>query len=117
MYDSLRPVHGIAIHFDTQKHNIVGYVQYFSTFRFSILLARSFPWEIAIPDLLYYLNPLSGEEVPLKPSINLPDVTIEECLTPCQTTHFVNSEIEKGLKQLDSHCKSISNTTIEFPDK
>jgi hypothetical protein len=116
MNDSVRPVHSIAIHFDTQKRNIVGYVQYFGTYRFSVLLARSFPWEIAIPDLQYCLNPLLGKEVPLKSLFILSDVTIEECLAPRQTTHFVYSEIEKGFKKLDSHCKSISNTTVEFPD-
>lgn len=117
MYDARRPVHGIAIHFDTQRRNIVGYVQYFGTFRFSVLIARSFPWEIAIPDLKYCFNPITGEEIPLKPIIMLPDVTIEECLTPFQTTQFVYSEVEKGLKKIESFCASISKTTIEFSDQ
>lgn len=117
MYDARRPVHGIAIHFDTHRRNIVGYVQYFGTFRFSVLIASSFPWQIAIPDLKYCLNPVSGEVIPLKPIIMLPDVTTEECLTPLQKTQFVYSEIEKGLKKIEPYCTSIGKATFEFIDQ
>ncbi|MFQ6113627.1 MAG: HNH endonuclease [bacterium] len=114
MNDGRGPLHRIAVHFDSQKRNIVGYVQYFGIFRFSVLIARAFSWDIFIPDLKYRLNPVTGDEIPLKSEFVLPDTTIEECLTPVQTTQFVYTEIEKGLRRIELYCESISKTTVEL---
>lgn len=116
MDDGRRPLHGIAVHFDNQKRNIVGYVQYFGVFRFSVLIARTFLGDIFIPDLKYCFNPKTGNGIPLKSDFVIPDVTVDECLTPIQTTQFVFNEIERGLKRIELHCDSISQTTIEFLD-
>ena len=114
MDDGRRPLHGMAVHFDSQKRNIVAYVQYFGTFRFTVLLARTFPWEISIADLKYCINPVTGNKVPLKTEFILPDVTIQETLHPVQSTKLVETEIENGLKRLESYCHSISKTSMEF---
>jgi hypothetical protein len=112
-----RPLHGIAIHFDSQKKNIVGYVQYFGIFKFSVLIAQSIPWQIDMPDLKYCLDPVNGHEVPLKFLFTLPDVKSEDCLCPQQTTQFVYSEIARGLKNLRSYCKTMGEPQIEFIDR
>jgi hypothetical protein len=114
MDDGRRHLHGIAVHFDCKNRNIVAYVQYFGTFRFSVLLARTFPWEISIADLKYCIDPVTGNEVPLKTKFSLPDVTIQETLHPAQSTKLVDVEIENGLKRLESYCNSISKTNVEF---
>lgn len=66
------------------------------------------------PLLRYCLNPLTGNEISVKREFVLPDVTTDECLTPVQTTQFVFTEIEKGLRKIELYCESISKTTVEF---
>ncbi len=114
MSRSRGPLHGIAIHFDSQKRNIVGYVQYFGIFRFSVLIAQGIPWRIDMADLKYCLDPISRHEVPLKFLFTLPDVKSEDCLRPLQTTEFVHSEIAKGLRRLKEYCNSMGEAQIEF---
>lgn len=114
MDDGRRPLHGIAVHFDSKKRNIVAYIQYFGIFRFSVLLASTFRWKISIVDLKYCINPVTGDHVPLKTEFILPDVTIEETLHPVQPTKLVYSEIEKGIRKLESYCQTISKTNVEF---
>jgi hypothetical protein len=116
MNRSRRPLHGIAIHYDSRGRNIVGYVQYFGIFRFSVLLAQGVPWKITIADIKYSVNPVTGYEIPFKPDFILPDVMTEECLHPVQTTQLVHTEIANGLKSLRSYCHSIGEPEIEFVD-
>lgn len=114
---SRSPLHGIAVHFDSNQRNIVGYVQYFGIFRFSVLLATNVPWSIVIPDLKYFLNPVTGRVFSKKSEMSvLPDITNKECLSPLQTTKFVYLEILDGYKRIDKYCDVVSDTSIEFPD-
>ena len=114
MIDRRRLLHGIAIHFDSKKRNVVAYVQLFGTFRFSVLLAKTCPWEIAISDLTYCLDPVTGQEVPLNPGFLAPDITAEEALSPIQPTELVYAEVVKGLRILEDYSDAISQTTVEF---
>ncbi len=114
MSKSKRPLHGIAIHFDSKKRNIVGYVQLFNIFRFSVLIAQSVPWEIDMADLKYCIDPVNGYEVPLKLLLTLPDIKSEDCLRPLQTTRFVYSEISDGLKNMRTYCNNMGEAQIEF---
>ena len=114
MIDRRRLLHRIAIHFDSKKRNVVAYVQLFGTFRFSVLLAKTCPWEIAISDLTYCLDPITGQEVPLKPGFLAPDITAEEALSPIQSEELVYAEVVKGLQTLENYSDAISQTTVEF---
>jgi hypothetical protein len=114
MSKSRRPLHGIAIHFDSKKRNIIGYVQLFGIFRFSVLIAQSVPWAIDMADLKYCSNPVNGDEVPLKLLFTLPDIKSEDCLSPRQTIKFVHSEISAGLKKMRTYCNIMGKAEIEF---
>jgi hypothetical protein len=114
MIDRRRFLHGIAIHFDSKKRNVVAYVQLFGTFRFSVLLAKTCPWEIAISDLTYCIDPVTGQEVPLAPGFLAPDITIEQALSPTQPQKLVYTEVAKGLQALGNYSDAISQTTVEF---
>jgi hypothetical protein len=114
MIDRRRFLHSIAIHFDSRRRNVVAYVQLFGTFRFSVLLAKTCPWEIAISDLTYCLDPATGQEVPLKPGFLAPDITAEEALSPTQSERLVYSEVEKGYQTLRNYSNAIKQTTVEF---
>lgn len=114
MIDRRRLLHGIAVHFDNRRRNVVAYVQLFGTFRFSVLLAKTCPWEIAISDLTYCLDPVTGQEVPLNPGFLAPDITAEEALSPIQSTELVYTEVVKGLRILEDYSDAISQTTVEF---
>jgi len=114
MIDRLRLLHHIAIHFDSRRRNIVAYVQLFGTFRFSVLLAKPCPWEVAISDLTYCLDPVTGQEVPRNPEFLAPDITAEEALSPIQSEELVHAEVEKGLQALANYSDAISQTTVEF---
>jgi len=113
MIDRRRLLHGIAVHFDSKKRNVVAYVQLFGMFRFSVLLAKTCPWEIAISDLTYCLDPVTGQEVPLKPGFLAPDITAEEALSPIQFTELVDSEVEKGYRTLGNYSNAIKQTIVE----
>ncbi len=114
MINRRRLLHGIAIHFDSKKRNVVAYVQLFGTFRFSVLLSKTCPWEIAISDLTYCLDPVTGQEVPLNPEFLAPDITAEEALSPIQFKELVYAEVVKGLRILEDYSDAISQTTVEF---
>jgi len=114
MIDRRRFLHGIAIHFDSRRRNVVAYVQLFGTFRFSVLLAKTCPWKIAISDLKYCLDPVTGQEVPLTPGFLAPDITAEEALSPIQSEELVYAEVVKGLQTLENYSDAISQTTVEF---
>lgn len=114
MIDRRRFLHGIAIHFDSRRRNVVACVQLFGTFRFSVLLAKTCPWKIAISDLRYCLDPVTGQEVPLTPEFLAPDMTAEEALSPIQSEELVYAEVVKGLQALENYSDAISQTTVEF---
>jgi len=114
MIERRRLLHGIAIHFDSRRHNVVAYVQLFGTFRFSVLLAKTCPWEIDISDLTYCLDPVTGQEVPIKPGFLAPDITAEEALSPSQSPRLVYSEVNKGYQILRNYSNAIKQTTVEF---
>jgi len=114
MIDQRRFLHGIAIHFDSRRRNVVAYVQLFGTFRFSVLLAKTCPWEIAISDLTYCLDPVTGQEVPRNPGFLAPDITAEQALSPTQSQKLVYTEVVKGLQALKNYSDAISQTTVEF---
>jgi hypothetical protein len=116
MSKNSRPLHGIAIHFDSERRNIVGYVQLFGIFRFSVLVARTVPWEIDMADLKYCFDPVHGYEVPLVFLLTLPDVKNEDCLHPQQTKKLVQSEISGGLKNLRMYCNNMGEAQVEFID-
>jgi hypothetical protein len=113
MVDENQPIHSIVIHFDSRGRNIVGYVQYFNVFRFSVLIAREFIWGIARPDIRYSINPMNGQEIEREGFV-LPDITVEECLSPRQSEELVHSEIAKGHCRLNSYYRNIHQTEIEF---
>ena len=113
MIDRRRLLHGIAIHFDNRRRNVVAYVQLFGTFRFSVLLAKTCPWEIAISDLTYCLDPVTGQEVPLNLGFLAPDITAEEALSPIQSTELMDSEVEKGCRTLENYSNAIKQTIVE----
>ena len=114
MSRSGRPLHGVAIHFDSKRRNIVGYVQLFGILRFSVLIAQTIPWKIDMADIKYCVDPVNGYEVPLVFLLTLPDVKSEDCLRPQQTTHFVHSEISEGLKNLRTYCNNMGEAQVEF---
>lgn len=114
MNKSRRPLHGIAIHFDSKRRNIVGYVQLFGMLRFSVLIAQCIPWQIDMADIKYCVDPVNGHEVPLVFLLMLPDVKSEDCLRPQQTTRFVHSEISEGLKNVRSYCSNMGEAQVEF---
>ncbi|MCX6640264.1 MAG: hypothetical protein NTW14_07240 [bacterium] len=82
-------LHIIYIHFDTEKRNIVGYVQYFGIFRFSVLLAERFNNMPSPLDLMYVYNPITRKEhtniYPLCTDVN----SIDDILSPKQTNELV----------------------------
>ena len=113
MIDRRRLLHHIAIHFDSRRRNVVAYVQLFGTYRFSVLLAKTCPWEIAISDLTYCLDPVTGQEVPLNLGFLAPDITAEEALSPIQSTELMDSEVEKGCRTLENYSNAIKQTIVE----
>lgn len=116
MIDHWRPVHGIGIHFDSKRRNIVGFVQYFGIYRFSVLLAGPYTWKIIGSDLKYTFDPVIGKEVPLNSRFMLPDLTINEILYPYQTTKLIYEEITNGYLKFEKYFDLIKNTKIKFFD-
>lgn len=114
MDDNKRPLHCLAVHFDSKKRNIIGYVQYFGMFRFSILLSGEFLWKVVLPALKYSFDPVTSTEIPLVKNFTLPDIIVKNCLAPVQTKELVYREIVKAIKRIETYCNGIKEIDVNF---
>ena len=103
MTDYIRPLHKIHVSLNRNDGIVVGYVSLFGTYRFTVLLSDSFFSRFEWPGLDYTFDPVRREKAFSDPRFRAPDITKEDILRPKQSLEFVQSELNKGQKVVESY--------------
>lgn len=102
MTDYIRPLHKIHIALNRNEKIIAGYVSIFSIYRFTVLLADKFVSKFEWPGLDYTFDPVHRQEVFGNEMFRAPAVT-RNILHPKQSKKFVQNELNKGQKVIESY--------------
>jgi len=105
MTDNIRPLHRIHIALNRRKNIIIGFISFFGTFRYTVLLSRSFRSSVDWSGLDYTFDPVTGKEIFIDPHFIAPELTINEVLFPRQSKNLVLSELTKGHKIIENYVK------------
>ena len=105
MTDHIRPLHRIHITLNRLNNIIIGFVSLFGTFRYTVLLSRSFISSVDWSGLDYTFDPVTGKEIFIDPHFIAPELNINEVLFPRQSRNLVLSELKKGHKIIENYVK------------
>lgn len=103
MTDYMRPLHKIHIALNRHRKIVVGYVSLFGIYRFTVLLSGKYLSQLEWPDLDYTFDPVRRQEVFGNERFRAPAITKENILRPKQSTKFVQHELNKGQKVIESY--------------
>lgn len=103
MTDYVRPLHKIHIALNRHKKLVTGYVSLFGIYRFTVLLSGQYASQFEWPDLDYTFDPVFRQEVFGNDRFRAVDITKEDILRPRQTKEFVQRELNKGHKVIESY--------------
>jgi len=113
MTDYIRPLHKIYIRLDRMRHLVVGYVMFFGTFRYSILLSRDFVSPSEWPCLDHTIDPVTSKIVEGNANFRAPSISENQILRPRHPRQLVLHEIYKGHKILESYVPGYDILRIE----
>jgi hypothetical protein len=103
MTDYMRPLHKIHIALNRHKKLVVGYVSLFGIYRFTVLLSGKYAGQFEWPGLDYTFDPVRRQEVFGNERFRAPAITKEDILRPRQSKEFVQHELNKGQKVIESY--------------
>ena len=103
MTDYMRPLHKIHIALNRQKKVAVGYVSLFGIYRFTVLLSSKYTSQLEWPGLDYTFDPVRRQEVFGNERFRSPYLSKENILHPKQTKEFVQQELNRGQKVIESY--------------
>ena len=89
MTDYIRPLHKIHISYNRKENILIGFVSFFGTYRFTILLSECFKYPLEWPDLDYTYDPVTRLEVSGKEGFRAPSLKKSEILHPKQSKELV----------------------------
>ena len=113
MTDYIRPLHKIHIGLNRQENLVVGYVMFFGTFRYTILLSRDFISRFEWPCLDYTIDPITSKQIEGNPNFRAPSIKEQDILKPKQSKQYVLEEIYKGHKILQNYVDGYEIQKIE----
>ena len=118
MTDYIRPLHKIHIVLNRRNKLAVGYVSIFGIYRFTILLSSKFSSCLEWPGLDFTFDPVQREEVLGNERFRAPDITVENILHPRQSKEFVEQELNRGQKVIESYVENyeVLRTELSHPD-
>jgi len=114
MTDYWRPLHKVYVRLDRQKEMVVGYVMFFGTFRYTILLSKTFHSAFEWPCLDHTIDPVTSRPVEGRSNFRAPSILENEILKPRQSRQFVLKEILKGHKILENYAADYEIMRIEM---
>ena len=114
MTDNTRPLHKIHISLNRNDKLVVGYVALFGIFRFTVLLSDSFKSQIEWPGLDYTFDPVRRQEIFCREFFRAPTITKENILHPKQSKEFVQNELSKGERVIESYVDNYEFLRGEF---
>jgi hypothetical protein len=103
MIDHIRPLHKIHVALNRNEETVIGYVSLFGIYRFTILLAENFGSKFEWPGLDYTYDPVRLEEVVGNDNFRAQRLTKEQILHPKQPKEFIQGELHKGYKVIESY--------------
>ncbi len=114
MTDYIRPLHKIHIALNRQRKVAVGYVSLFGTYRFTVLLSTKYISLLEWPGLDYTFDPVRRREVFGNERFRAPDLSKENILHPKQSKEFVQQELNKGQKAIETYVDDYEFLGIEL---
>ncbi|MCB2184207.1 MAG: HNH endonuclease [Desulfobulbaceae bacterium] len=103
MSDYIRPLHKIHIALNRQRKVVVGYVSLFGIYRFTVLLSGKHASQLEWADLDYTFDPVRRKEVFGNERFRAPNIAKEDILHPKQSKVFVQQELNRGQKLIESY--------------
>lgn len=103
MTDYIRPLHKIHIALNRQRKVAVGYVSLFGIYRFTVLLSSKYTSTLEWPGLDYTFDSVRRKEVFGNERFRAPDLSKENILHPKQSKKFVQQELNRGQKVIESY--------------
>jgi|LQYC01.1.fsa_nt_gi hypothetical protein len=103
MTDYVRPLHKVHVVLNRGEKMVAGYVSFFGTYRFTVLLSDNFASQLEWAGLDYTFDPVCLEEVFGNKGFRAPNISKENILHPKQSKEFVLDEISKGHKVIASY--------------
>lgn len=103
MTDYNRPLHKIHIALNRNDELVIGYVSIFGIYRFAIMLSDKFSSNLEWPDFDYTYDPVIQREVFVNDKFRAPPLNKGQILTPKQSRSFVQKELDRGLKVIESY--------------
>jgi len=113
MTDYCRPLHKVYVRLDRQKDMVVGYVMFFGTFRYTILLSKTSRSTFEWPCLDYTIDPVTSRVIGGNPNFRAPSIDQNDILKPRQSLQFVREEIYKGHKMLETYVEGYEISRVE----
>jgi len=117
MTDYVRPLHKIHIALNRRRNLVIGFVCFFGTFRYTVLLSNSFKSSLYWPGLDHTINPVTGSFIYGNPHFKAPELEIPEILSPKHSRRLVLNELEKGHKIIENYVKDHRLLKIEAEEK
>jgi hypothetical protein len=114
MTDYRRPLHKIHICLNRNHNMVVGYVSLFGLYRFTVLLSDIFISQLEWPGLDYTFDPVRRQEVFCREFFRAPAITKENILHPKQSIEFVQNELSKGERVIESYVDNYEFLRGEF---
>ena len=114
MTENTRPLHKIHISLNRNDKLVVGYVSLFGIFRFTVLLSDSFKSQFEWPGLDYTFDPVRRQEIFCREFFRAPTITKENILHPKQSKEFVQNELSKGERVIESYVDNYEFLRGEF---
>jgi len=114
MTDHVRPLHKIHVALNRDERLLVGYVSLFGIYRFTVLLAEDFKSKLELPGLDYTFDPVRRKQIVGNDNFRAPRLTKENILHPKQSKDFVQTELEKGHKVIESYVENFRFLRGEF---
>ena len=103
MTDYIRPLHKIHISMNRQKNIIIGFICFFGTFRYTVLLSKDYKSVFEWPGLDYTFDPVTSKEIFGNPNFRAPELEINEVLSPKHSKQLVLKNIAMGFKILENY--------------
>jgi len=105
MTDNVRPLHKIHIALNRTDKIVIGFVSIFGVYRFTVLLAENFESIFEWPGLDYTYDPVRRKEVNGNYNFTAPRLKKNNILQPKQTKRFVQDQLHKGHKVIETYAE------------
>ena len=113
MSDYVRPLHKIHISFNRRKKLVIGFICFFGIFKYTTLLSKDFNSIIELADIDYTFDPIKGKAICTPPNFMVPEIEVNDVLSPKQSKQLVLDELIKGHKILSNYIEGYHLLEIE----